>query len=155
MQPIRSENSVVDLGTGQVNGGGVATVTVPASEISPTSGQFTIGAAFFDNNQVDTPGVFFLPAEGTTTLSIAPPVPATTSLVASANPATAGQPVSFTATVKAPVGDPTPTGTVSFSQTNLTSGAQSVLAKVAVNGSGVASYSTSSLPAGADAISAN
>jgi Bacterial Ig-like domain (group 3) len=149
------DNSVVDLGIDQVNAGGVATVTVSASEISPTSGQFTIGAAFFDDNQMDAPGVFFLPAEGTTTLSIEPPVLPTTSLAASANPATAGQPVSFTATVKAPAGDPTPTGTVSFSQTNLTTGAQTVLAKVAVNGSGVASYTTSSLPAGANAISAN
>ena len=74
------------------------------------------------------------------------------SLTASTNPATAGQPVTFTAQVHPPAGDPTATGTVNFSQTSLITGASTVLGTDALNGSGVASYTTSSLAVGANVI---
>ena len=75
---------------------------------------------------------------------------ATLSLIPSVNPAKAAQPVTFTATVNPPAGDPAPTGTVSFSRTSLSTGAQSVLKTVALDGAGVASYTTSTLSAGAN-----
>ncbi|MGA2810464.1 MAG: PASTA domain-containing protein [Candidatus Acidiferrum sp.] len=70
--------------------------------------------------------------------------PATISVASSMNPATAGQPVTLTATI---VGN-SPTGTVAF-----LNGANSLSAAVPLSG-GVASFTTSSLPVGADSITA-
>jgi hypothetical protein len=68
-------------------------------------------------------------------------------LASSANPVVAGQQVTFTATVSGAAG--TPTGSVTFRD------GSSVLATVPLNGSGVATYSTSSLAVGAHTIYAN
>jgi Bacterial Ig-like domain (group 3)/FG-GAP-like repeat len=86
-------------------------------------------------------------ASNTVPLLDLPQTATTTSLSASVNPATAGQSVSFMATVSpAPTGSTT--GTVSFySGTTL-------LGTVTVNSSGVATYTTGALPAGPDAITA-
>ena len=70
----------------------------------------------------------------------------TVNLVSSLNPATALQPVTFTATVTGSGG--IPTGQVIFSDGGTT------LATVPVNGSGVASYSTSNLAVGQHSITA-
>ena len=144
-------SSGVDLGTVETFNE-PASLTVPVSEISTVPGPVTIDATFTNvNRKYGETGQ----STATTTLSIQPRVLPSTSLAASANPAIAGQPVTFTATVNAPAREPTATGTVSFSQTSLTTGAQNVLATVALNGSGVASYTTSTLAAGANPISAN
>jgi hypothetical protein len=121
---------------------------VPVSEISSGANQYTIQASY------NATGPEFANAQGTTTLNIHTRVLSTSSLTASANPATAGQPVTFTAQVHPPAGDPTATGTVNFSQTSLTTGASTVLGTDALNGSGVAAYTTSSLAVGANPISA-
>jgi hypothetical protein len=63
--------------------------------------------------------------------------PTTTTLVSSANPSVFGQPVTFTATVTGAGG--TPTGKVTFKDGSTT------LGSVALNSSGVATYTTSSL----------
>lgn len=63
----------------------------------------------------------------------------TTALASSLNPSIAGQPVTFTATVT-PQGTGVPTGTVTFND-----GATAVCSNVAVNGSGVATCTTSAL----------
>ena len=66
-------------------------------------------------------------------------IPTTTTLTSSANPATLGQPITFTATVSATSGT-TPTGNVVFSHSG------SVYATVALS-NGVATYATSTLTA--------
>lgn len=72
-----------------------------------------------------------------------------TTLASTPNPSNLGQPVTFTATVAAvPPGTGTPTGQVTFQQGN------TVLAQVPVNGSGVASFSTSTLAVGNNTITA-
>jgi probable HAF family extracellular repeat protein len=70
--------------------------------------------------------------------------PATVRVASSLNPAIAGQPITFTATV---IGN-NPTGTVEF-----LNGTNSLSAAVALSGGG-ASFTTSSLPVGADSITA-
>jgi hypothetical protein len=76
------------------------------------------------------------------------PLPATTTTVTSSqNPATVGDPVTFTATV-APVGTGTPTGTVQFSIDGTDVGTPQTLV------GGTASYSTSGLAAGPHDVSA-
>jgi hypothetical protein len=71
----------------------------------------------------------------------------TTVLGASPNPASAGQAVTFTATIS-PTPTGTPAGTVSFYD------GATLLGTVAVNSAGVATLTTSSLPLGANAITA-
>jgi parallel beta-helix repeat protein len=70
----------------------------------------------------------------------APVTPTTTTLISSLNPSTFGQPVTFTATVTG--SGPTPTGTVTFLD-----GAAS-LGTATLNGSGVATFTTSALGVG-------
>ena len=135
-----------DLGTVELPSSGTATLTVPVSEISSGANQYTIQASY---NAV---GPEFANAQGTATLNIHTRVLSTTSLTASANPATAGQPVTFTAQVHPPTGNPTATGTIDFSQTSLTTGANIVLGTVSLNSSGAASYTTSALAAGANSV---
>ena len=75
----------------------------------------------------------------------------TTSLKSSANPSVFGQPVTFTATVKASSpGSGTPSGTVTFYDYDGTM----VLGTGTLNSSGVATLSTRSLAVGAQAITA-
>ena len=71
---------------------------------------------------------------------------ANVSLTASPNPASFGASVTLTATVSGSAG--TPTGTVGFYDDN------SLLGSAALNGSGVATYSTSALPLGANSLTA-
>lgn len=72
-----------------------------------------------------------------------------TALAATPNPSNVGQSVTFTATVAAvPPGTGIPTGQVTFQNGN------SVLAQVPLNGSGMASFSTSTLPTGNNTITA-
>jgi hypothetical protein len=69
-----------------------------------------------------------------------------TTIVSSQNPSDLGAPVTFTATVTA--GSPVTTGTVTFRE------GATILATVAVNGSGQASFTTSALASGSHTISA-
>jgi hypothetical protein len=70
-----------------------------------------------------------------------------TSLASSANPSTSGQTVTFSATVSNGTHE-IPTGTVNFSE------GSTVLGTETLNSSGVATYTTSTLPDGTSAISA-
>ncbi len=74
------------------------------------------------------------------------PAPTTTALTSDINPSLLGQSVTFTATVTAASG--TPTGTVNFKEGVTTLGSGTL------NGSGVATFSTSSLTAGSHVITA-
>jgi hypothetical protein len=69
-------------------------------------------------------------------------------LKSSANAVAAGKPVTFTATLVGSAGAQ-PTGTVTFHD------GTTVLGAVAVNGAGVASYTTSALPGGSNSITAS
>ncbi|MDX6531732.1 MAG: hypothetical protein QOH41_4022 [Blastocatellia bacterium] len=71
-----------------------------------------------------------------------------TAVTASPNPSNSGQSVTFTATVTSTAG--TPTGTVQFKD-----GGTSIGSPQALNGSGVATFSTSSLTAGIHTITAD
>ena len=72
----------------------------------------------------------------------------TTTLTASTNTITAGQSVTFTATVAPQSGTGTPTGGVNFLD------GTTVIGSGTLNGSGVATYSTSTLATGSQSISA-
>ena len=76
----------------------------------------------------------------------ATPLPSTTALVSSLNPAGSGQSVTFTATVTG--SGATPTGSVTFKDAGVTFGSGSL------NASGQATFATSSLTAGNHAITA-
>jgi hypothetical protein len=71
---------------------------------------------------------------------------ATLTISSSSNPSAHGHPVTFTFTVSAPAGSPTPTGNVAIS----VSGTSAVLP---LDASGVATYTTSSLPVGIPPVS--
>jgi uncharacterized delta-60 repeat protein len=73
----------------------------------------------------------------------------TTAVTSSANPSSAGQGVTFTATVSSGAG--TPTGNLQFK----IDGSSSGISPLALNGSGVATLSTASLSAGSHAITAD
>jgi hypothetical protein len=86
----------------------------------------------------------FAPSTSSGTDEIVNPASTTTALVASANPATFGQSVSFTATVTASTG--TPTGTVTFKD------GSTVLATLTLGASGTATYTSSALTVGAHSL---
>lgn len=80
---------------------------------------------------------------------VTPPVSSSTALTATSQNLTAGSSVTFTATVTAPSGDTTvPTGTVTFYNGTTSIGTGTL------NASGVATYTTTTLPTGADSITA-
>ena len=77
------------------------------------------------------------------------PAPTTLALTSSASPSTLGQPVTFTATVRAEPSAVVPTGTVTFFDDD------TAAATTTVNGDGDAIYTTSALTAGAHTIVAS
>jgi hypothetical protein len=124
------------LGTGTVNSSGVATLTTNAFAV----GTNLISAVYSGN-------VKFATSTSSTLTETITKQPTTTSLAASPNPAVAGQPVAFTATVS-PTPTGTPTGTVSFySGTTL-------LGTATVASSGVATFTDNGMTAGTDTITA-
>jgi hypothetical protein len=124
------------LGTGTIGAGGKAMYPTTASQLTqglnyvdavyPTSGTNFTGSI----SNVVTQDV------GATT---------TTSLTSAPNPSTSGQSVTFTATVTKTGGTGTPTGNVNF-YSGTPTGTHTLLATKAINGSGVATYSTSASP---------
>ncbi len=103
------------------------------------------GTLQFSDNAAGNPQPVYM--EGASIPSTAPS--STTVLVSSPNPSAVGQSVTFTATVTGPSGNTTePTGLVSFFDGTITLGSGTL------NGSGVATYSTSELPAGSNSITA-
>jgi hypothetical protein len=103
------------------------------------------GTLQFSDNAAGSPQPVYM--QGASIPGTAPS--STTALVSSSNPSAAGQSVTFTATVTGPSGNTTmPTGLVSFFDGTMTLGSGTL------NGSGVATYSTSGLPAGSNSITA-
>lgn len=81
--------------------------------------------------------------------AITQPVATTTTLSSSATTATSGSSLTFTATVTPASGSIVPTGTVTFADGSTTLGTGTL------NGSGIATYSTSALAVGSHAITAS
>jgi hypothetical protein len=127
------------LGTGTVNSNGVATISLSTLP----SGVATITASY------GGAGSFAASASNPVTVTIAAPVAAATATALSASLAnvTSGDPVTFTAAVTSG-GAPVSTGVVTFLNGGNTLGTGTV------NSTGVATISLSTLPVGADSISA-
>jgi len=123
------------LGTGAVNGAGVATFST--SNLSVGSHSITAEYGGDVNFNGSTSGAL---------LQVITKVPTTTTLTSSPNPSRCGQSVTFTATVSASGG--TPTGTISFDD------GATHLATRAVNGAGVATFSTTWLEVGTHLVRA-
>jgi predicted esterase YcpF (UPF0227 family) len=126
----------VTIGIGSVNGFGVATLTTSAL----TVGSHSVTAVYSGDSSFgsSTSSVSSLTVLGAAT---------TTTVGSSASPSSAGGSVTFTATVTV-AGGGTPTGMVTFMDGAVT------LGTVALDGSGVASLTTSSLGAGSHFITA-
>ena len=131
-----SDGSTV-LGTGTLNGSGVATYTTSSLGV----GAHSITASYAGNS------TFAASVSSATTITITAPAltATTTALTASATSITTGQSVTFTATVSA--SGSTPSGSVTFSD------GSTVVGMGTLNGSGVATYITSSLSLGTHSIS--
>ncbi len=127
------------IGTGTVNSSGVATFTTSSL---PTGGN-TVSAMYSGNAGFATSTSSPL----TETINGIGLTPTATALTASQNPAVVGQSVMFTATVS-PTPTGSPTGTVSFYN------GSTLIGTGTVNSSGVATFSTSVLALGTNAISA-
>lgn len=116
------------IGTGTLNGSGVATYTATSLVV----GSHSITASYAgDSRNV---------ASASTSVAVTVTLGATTTaLTASASSIALGSSVTFTATVTGTSGVPAPTGNVTFMN------GTTVLGTGSLNGSGVATYSTSSL----------
>jgi hypothetical protein len=134
---FRDGNSVI-LGTAPVGRDGTATFTTSFA----AAGSHAITAAYNGDSN------FEVSRQGLTEQVNATTRQTTTSLLTSANPATVGQTVTFTAIVRDPSGTGTPTGTVTFFVGN------TVVARVALNASGQARIQGSFSAAGRFAIRA-
>ena len=126
------------LGTGTLNGSGVATY----SAASLAEGPHTITASYGG----DSRNLASASASVSVTVTAAS---STTTLTSSAASAVVGSSLTFTATVKGGSGVAAPTGTVTFKDGTATLGTG------AVNSSGVATYATSALAAGSHSITAS
>jgi hypothetical protein len=133
-----SDGSTV-LATETLNGSGVATYSTSSLGV----GGHSITASYAGNS------TFAASASSATAVTVAAPAltASTTTLTASATTVNAGTNVTFNVAVAPASGTGTPTGTVSFMNGTTT------LAAIGLS-NGTASYSTTSLPVGADSISA-
>jgi hypothetical protein len=116
------------------------TATLTTSTLPAGSPAIT---ASFAGNGTFSSGTSATPAAVTVTQATP-----TVALLASPNPSTFGQSVTFTATVTGPSGTTPPTGTVTFKNGTTTLGTGTLT-------NGVATFSTSSLPVGTQTITAS
>jgi hypothetical protein len=127
------------VGSAVTNGAGVASLSnVSLAGINAGTYPTGVGASFAGD-------VGYGAASGTAALTVNQAT-TTTALTSDINPSTLGQSVTFTATVSSAAG--TPTGSVDFKEGAATLGSGTL------NGSGVATFSTSSLSAGSHDIKA-
>jgi hypothetical protein len=129
------------LGSGALNGSGAA--TYQTSSLSVASHSITAVYGGDSSFSGSTSPVLMQVVNAVAKAS------STTIVISSANPSTAGQAVTFTATVQPPSGNATvPTGSANFLDGSTTLGSGTL------NGSGAATYQTSSLAAGSHSITA-
>jgi Bacterial Ig-like domain (group 3) len=132
------------LGTGTLNGNGVATFSTTSLIVGTHSITASYGGDSKDSSSVSQAVSVVV----STALSQSSVLTAT-SLSASATQLTPGQSVTFTATVVPQAGSNVPTGTITFLDGTATLGTTSL------NGSGIATFSTTSLVAGTHSIVAS
>ena len=135
---VTFKDGATPLGTGTLNGAGVATFATAALSV----GHHTITAVYGGDAS-------FNASTSNTVDQVVQKADTATTLASSANPSAFGQSVTFTAivTVVAP-GAGTPTGTVTFTEGATTLGTGTV------NGAGVATFTTAALAAGSHYITA-
>jgi hypothetical protein len=134
-------NGGTSLGTGAVDGTtGVATFTTSSLPV----GSFTLVAEYGGDTN-------FAASDSTSLTEVVNQAATTTQLTVAPNPATVGQPVTFTATVSGGSNGVNPTGTVTFLALN---GAATLGSGPVNSSSGVATFTTSALPTGAYTITA-
>lgn len=126
------------LGTGTLNGSGVATYAAA----SLAEGAHTITASYGGDSRN-------LASASTSVAAIVTAASSTTTLTSSASSAVVGSSLTFTSTVTGGSGGAAPTGTVTFKDGTTTLGTGTV------NASGVATYATSALAAGSHSITAS
>ena len=126
------------LDTVALNGSGVATYSSSVLSEGSHNITATYGGSATLHGKV-SPVLAQVVSKGNTSVTLA----------SSANPALPGASVTFTATVAAVSGEGTPTGSVVFKDGTTT------LSTVALNGSGIATYTTSALAEGAHSITAS
>jgi hypothetical protein len=129
-------NGAALLGTATVNSSGVATFTTSSLSV----GAAIITATYSGNTA-------FLTSTSNPLIENVTQITTTTTLTASPSPATVDQPITLTATVN-PAPSGSVTGTISFYS------GTALLGAATLNSSGVATFTTSSLPAGADNLTA-
>jgi hypothetical protein len=136
---VTFKSGTATLGSGTLGGAGVATIATSSLAV----GSYSVTAVYSGDS--GNSGSSSSAVALTITQAV---IATTTKLAASTGSAAAGSSVTFTATVTPASGTVTPTGPVTF-----TSGA-TVLGIVSVNGSGQAILASSSLPVGADSVTA-
>lgn len=130
---VNFNNGATTIGSATVNGSGVATFTTS----SLAAGSYVVTAAYAGDTNFNTSNSN---AAFVTVASAAVP---TVTLTASPTSTTAGQSVTLTATVTPPGGGAAPTGTIIFKN-----GVAPISSAISLDGSGTATFSTASLPAG-------
>ncbi len=135
---VTFKDGATTLGTGTLNGSGVATYAAA----SLAEGAHIITASYGGDSRN-------LASASTSVTVTVTAASSTTTLTSSAASAVVGSSLTFTATVKGGSGAAAPTGTVTFTDGTATLGTG------AVNASGVATYATSTLAAGAHSITAS
>jgi hypothetical protein len=130
------------LGSAMLDANGQATVDVTAVGVGTASLKAVLRSGSFPASTSAVVNV-------TVTSGTVTPAPTTTALASSLNPAVVGQAVTFTATVRGPAGSGTPTGTVVFTEGNVT------LGRGEVQADGTATFTTSFATAGGHAITAS
>jgi ELWxxDGT repeat protein len=137
---VNFEEGLNVLGAAVLSASGVATFSIASLSV----GSHAVKAAYGGDGRFDFKG-----SASTAVGQIVSKASTTTSLVASPNPSVFGQPVLFKAIVSATApGGGVPAGAVQFKQ------GTTVLATVALNVLGHASFQTALLPAGSDIITA-
>ena len=136
---IRKVSTPTVLAQSGLTGASPVSISAPLTGLQPGTTYYFRAVA---TNPVGTAVGAILSFTTTTTAAT------TTTLVSSANPSTVGQTVTFTATVTVPQGAGVATGTTSFMEGAV------VLGMGILDGSGLATFSTSSLSAGDHSITA-
>jgi sugar lactone lactonase YvrE len=133
---VTFSNGSTVLGTGTLNSSDVATYTTS----SLTAGSYVVTAAYSGDTN-------FLTSDSNAAFAtVASTAVPTVTLVASPTSTTVGQPVTLTATVTAPSGGGSPTGTIVFQN-----GIAPISSAIALSG-GSATFSTTSLPVGTNTL---
>ena len=132
-------DGATSLGTTQLNASGVATFSIT----SLATGMHSITASYGgDSNDAGS-------VSAAVSVNVTTAIATTTTLTASAAQLTAGQSVTFTATVSPQSGSGVATGTVTFLDGTTS------LGTAPLNASGVATFSTTTLAAGSNSITAS